>query len=57
MCPSAILSLTNSVCNMLRLRRGVRIGDVASNRLSTMKSELAVDAVIRHVDMRYELTF
>jgi hypothetical protein len=41
------LSLTNPICHTLRLRRGVRSEDVASNRLSQMKSKLAIVAVIK----------
>jgi hypothetical protein len=47
MCPSGTLPLTNPICHTLRLRRVVRSEDVASNRLSQMKSKLAIVVVIK----------
>jgi len=55
MCPNATVSLTNPVCHTLRLRRGARSEDVASNGFSQMKSKLANVAVIKHVDIGYAL--
>jgi len=47
MFPGVTLSLTNPIYHTLRLGRGVRSEDVASNRLSQMNSELAIIAVIK----------
>jgi hypothetical protein len=49
------MTLTNPICHTLRLGRGVRSEDVASNRLSQMKSKLAIIAVIKHVVMGHAL--